>query len=78
MIIMSELKILIEGYARKERGGFAVSPSTVLIKESGKKILVDPGLNKKLLNIRIFPNGNVKCWEDPANIECDMKRGVNK
>jgi len=42
---MAEVKILIEGYATKERA----SPSTVLIKDSGLKILVDPGANKERL-----------------------------
>ncbi|MDI6807027.1 MAG: MBL fold metallo-hydrolase, partial [Candidatus Aenigmarchaeota archaeon] len=42
---MTEVKVLIEGYATKERA----SPSTVLIEDSGLKILVDPGANKELL-----------------------------
>jgi len=46
---MAEVKILIEGYARKENGVWFASPSTILIKDSGLNILVDPGANKKLL-----------------------------
>ena len=46
---MAELKVLIEGYARKENNIEVASPSTVLIEDSGLKILVDPGTNKKLL-----------------------------
>jgi glyoxylase-like metal-dependent hydrolase (beta-lactamase superfamily II) len=42
---MAEVKILIEGYATKERA----SPSTVLIKDGRLKILVDPGANKEML-----------------------------
>jgi glyoxylase-like metal-dependent hydrolase (beta-lactamase superfamily II) len=46
---MSKIKILIEGYAKENKDGWLVSPSTVLIEDSGLKILVDPGANKKLL-----------------------------
>lgn len=46
---MTEVKVLIEGYAKEEKGVEVASPSTVLIKDSGLKILVDPGTNKKLL-----------------------------
>lgn len=46
---MSEIIILIAGYARPIKGGYLASPSTVLIKDSGKLILVDPGANAKLL-----------------------------
>ncbi len=46
---MTEIKILIEGYAREENGIWSASPATVLIKDSGLNILVDPGANKKLL-----------------------------
>ncbi len=46
---MSEVKILIEGYAREIKGGWRASPSTVLIRDSGLNILVDPGANKDLL-----------------------------
>ena len=46
---LSIVKILIAGYARPVKGGYLASPSTVLIKDSGKLILVDPGVNAKLL-----------------------------
>lgn len=46
---MAEVKVLIEGYAKEENGVEVASSSTVLIKDSGLKILVDPGANKKLL-----------------------------
>lgn len=50
---MSEVKVLIEGYARPAKGGYIASPSTILIKDSGKLILVDPGANSKLLSQRL-------------------------
>jgi glyoxylase-like metal-dependent hydrolase (beta-lactamase superfamily II) len=46
---MAEIKILIEGYAKKTENEWIASPSTVLIKDNGLNILVDPGSNKKLL-----------------------------
>lgn len=46
---MTEVKILIEGYAKKTKSGWLASPSTVLIRDSGLNILADPGSNKKLL-----------------------------
>ncbi|OGF18754.1 hypothetical protein A3I35_00615 [Candidatus Falkowbacteria bacterium RIFCSPLOWO2_02_FULL_45_15] len=48
-IFMSEIKILIQGYARPAKGGYIASPTTTLIKDSGKLILVDPGANDKAL-----------------------------
>ena len=44
---MTEVKVLIEGYAEKNKEGWLASPSTVLIKDSGLKIIVDPGSNKR-------------------------------
>ena len=46
---MAEVKVLIEGYAKESDKGLLASCSTVLIKDSGKNILVDPGCNPKLL-----------------------------
>lgn len=46
---MAELKIIVEGYAREEKGVMFASPTTVLIKDSNKNILIDPGANKELL-----------------------------
>ncbi len=46
-----KIKILIEGYVKKEKGAERASPTTVLIEDNGLNILVDPGANKnKLLN----------------------------
>jgi len=46
---MSEIKVLIEGYAKEKNGIEIASSSTALIKNNNLKILVDPGSNKKLL-----------------------------
>jgi len=46
---MAEVKILIEGYAREENNSEFASSTTVLIKEGDLKIIVDPGMNRKLL-----------------------------
>ena len=44
---MAEVKVLVEGYAKPTGGGsYKASPATVLIKDSKKLILVDPGTNK--------------------------------
>jgi len=49
---MSEIKILVEGYAKPTGGdSYKASPTSILIKDSGKIILVDPGASRqKLLN----------------------------
>ena len=47
--MMSGFKILIEGYARTMGSVVFASPTTVLIRDSGLTILVDPGANKRLL-----------------------------
>jgi len=54
---MSELRILIEGYAREEKNVWLASPSTVLIKDSGLNILADPGSNKKMLLVALEKEG---------------------
>ena len=46
---MAEVKVLVEGYARKEGNNLFASPTTTLIKDNGKLILVDPGANEKKL-----------------------------
>jgi len=50
---MAEVKVLIEGYAKKTKNGWFASPATVLIKDCGLKIIADPGSNKKLLLKRL-------------------------
>jgi len=46
---MATVKVLVEGYAHKGKDGYVATSTTVLIEDSGKKILVDPGCNEKLL-----------------------------
>ena len=46
---MAEVKILIEGYSRTEGDAEAASCTTTLIKENNLNIIVDPGMNRKLL-----------------------------
>lgn len=43
---MAELKLLIKGYARITKNGYRASSATVLVRDSGKIILVDPGCNE--------------------------------
>lgn len=54
---MNKVKVLIEGYAKEIKGGWLASSTTTLI-ESGKvKIIVDPGVNRKLLLRKLKENG---------------------
>ncbi len=47
---MTQFKVLIEGYAKPTGGkAFKASPTTTLIIDSGKNILVDPGASKSKL-----------------------------
>jgi glyoxylase-like metal-dependent hydrolase (beta-lactamase superfamily II) len=46
---MTEVKVLIQGYAKKTKNMMLASPSTVLIRDKGVKIIVDPGANEKKL-----------------------------
>lgn len=46
---MNKVKVLIEGYAKEIKKGWLASSSAVLIQNSGLNIIVDPGINKKLL-----------------------------
>ena len=46
---MAEVKILIEGYAREENNSEFASSTVVLIKEGNFNIIVDTGMNRKLL-----------------------------
>jgi glyoxylase-like metal-dependent hydrolase (beta-lactamase superfamily II) len=48
-LIMAIVKILVKGYANSKGDVTHASPNTVLIEDNGKKILVDPGCNKKKL-----------------------------
>ena len=46
---MSKVKVLIKGYAKHVGNTTVASSTTVLIDDSGKKIIVDPGINRQLL-----------------------------
>jgi glyoxylase-like metal-dependent hydrolase (beta-lactamase superfamily II) len=46
---MAEVRILIEGYAKKENGVEFASSTATLIREKDLNIIVDPGMNRKLL-----------------------------
>jgi glyoxylase-like metal-dependent hydrolase (beta-lactamase superfamily II) len=49
---MTEVKILIEGYAKPLKNGWLANSSVVLIKSNGKNIIADPGSDReKLLNV---------------------------
>jgi len=48
---MNKVKVLIEGYAKELKKGWVASSTTCLITAGKKKIITDPGCNrKKLLN----------------------------
>ncbi len=46
---MAEVKVLVKGYAYNKNGIEHASSTATLIKENGINILVDPGMDKKLL-----------------------------
>ncbi len=46
---MAEIKILIEGYAKKLEKGWVASSTTCLIIAENKKIITDPGCNREKL-----------------------------
>ncbi len=46
---MATIKILIEGYAKKLKKGWVASSTTCLINAGRKKIITDPGCNRKKL-----------------------------
>ena len=46
---MAEVKILIEGYAKKMQSRWVASSTTCLIIAEDKKIIADPGCNRKKL-----------------------------
>jgi len=46
---MSEVKVLVEGYAGKDGDEWSVTSTATLIKDSGLNVLVDPGANKEKL-----------------------------
>ena len=46
---MAEVKVLIEGYAKKLERGFIASSTTCLVTTENKKIITDPGCNREKL-----------------------------
>ena len=55
---MAEVKILIEGYGKEVEGSDFFSATTTLIKNKGKNIIVDPGVNRSLL-LKILKKENL-------------------
>lgn len=53
---MAIVKVLIEGYARAQGDAIVASCTTTLIEDNGKKILVDPGINRDLLDRKLSAN----------------------
>ena len=54
---MTKVKVLIKGYAKKTKNGWLASSTTTLIEDNGKKIIVDPGINKELLLKKLQKEG---------------------
>lgn len=50
---MPEVKVLIEGYAKKTKNGWVASSTCTLIRDGKIKIIADPGINQKLLVSRL-------------------------
>lgn len=46
---MTKYKVLIDGYAKETDSGWLATSTTTLIEDGGRRIIVDPGINKKLL-----------------------------
>ena len=46
---MTEIKVLIEGYANEIKGGWKASSSVVFVRNKKKNILIDTGCNRKKL-----------------------------
>ena len=46
---MAEVKILIEGYAKKNNNGWIASSTTCLVTTGNQKIITDPGCNREKL-----------------------------
>jgi glyoxylase-like metal-dependent hydrolase (beta-lactamase superfamily II) len=54
---MNKVKVLIQGYAKKIESGWLASSTVTLVQSSGKKIIVDPGCNRKKLLEELANNG---------------------
>ncbi|HXX37595.1 MAG TPA: MBL fold metallo-hydrolase [bacterium] len=62
---MNRLKILIEGYARERKGGWVASSTTSLIQTDAHNIIVDPGINRRLLVEQLRRHGLA-----PSDVDC--------
>ncbi|MFA5051357.1 MAG: MBL fold metallo-hydrolase [Patescibacteria group bacterium] len=47
--MMPKIKVLIQGFAKEKNGQEFASSTTTLIQENGLNIIVDPGMDRKLL-----------------------------
>ncbi len=56
---MTEVKVLINGYAKKIKDGWLASSTVTLVKTNNKNIIVDPGCNRKRL-IKELAKNNLK------------------
>src|SRR3989344_8855484 len=56
---MAEIKILIEGYAKKLENGWIANSTTCLVVGGGKKIITDPGCNREKLLVALNKEGLV-------------------
>lgn len=54
---MAKVKVLIEGYAKKIESGWLASSTTTLVQEKGLNIIIDPGINRKLLLEKFLEEG---------------------
>lgn len=46
---MTEVKVLIEGYAKETKDGWIANSTVTLVKSNDKNIIVDPGMNREML-----------------------------
>jgi len=56
---MATVKILVNGYAKKIKNGWRASSTVCLIRSKGKKIITDPGCNRKKL-LQALDDENIK------------------
>lgn len=47
---MTQIKILIEGYAKQTNNGWLANSTVTLVKANGKNIIVDPGFDREKLS----------------------------
>jgi len=56
---MAKVKVLIEGYAKQISTGWIASSSVTLVESNSKKLIVDPGCNRKKI-INALSDNNLK------------------